>query len=80
MLLGKDQQEPLHSEDRAVQKGCVTERTDSGAGLRQAVMEPVHPKKRRSRSEGAEAGGARCSGLQGGARDRLLLEVRVILR
>lgn len=49
-------------------------------GLTQAVMEPVHPKKRHSTSEGAEAGGARCGGLQGGARDRLLLEVRVILR
>ena len=47
--------------------------------MTQAVMEPVHPKKRHSTSEGAEAGGARCGGLQGGARDRLLLEVRVIL-
>ena len=50
----------------------MTVRTDSGVALRQAVTEPVHPKKRRGMSEGAEVGGARCGGLQGG--------VRVILR
>lgn len=58
----------------------MTVRTDSGVALRQAVTEPVHPKKRRGMSEGAEVGGARCGGLQGGVRGRLLLEVRVILR
>ena len=49
----------------------MTERTDSGVALRQAVTEPVHPKKRRGMSEGAEVGGARCGGLQGGVRGRV---------
>lgn len=43
-------------------------------------MEPVHPKERHRMSEGTEAGGARCGERHGGARDRLLLEVRVILQ
>lgn len=47
----------------------MTERTDSGVALRQAVTEPVHPKKRHGMSE--EVGGARCGGLQGGVRGRL---------
>lgn len=79
VLLAKSWQEPLHSEERGLRKGCEDQEAAQLDRTSTAVMERGRSKKRHSIRNRAEAERAKIQCAVGGEGDRFVTEVRTTL-